>query len=556
MHRRVKRLVAHEAATLLLVASAGVLVPAGIGLLRPELPRPVIHDEFAYVLGAETFAGGRLANSPLDCAEHFQSPHVLQRPTYSSKFPPGQSLALALGIKTFGHPIFGVWLTCGLAAAATTWMLRRWTRPLWAAVGGGLVIATLGSSTYWSQSYWGGMVALIGGALTLGAVGPRRSASTRSRLVVMGVGLSVLLMSRPFEGFLLAAPVAAFALARVATRERRALLITLVYVGAGVLPGLLFVLAHNRAVTGNALVLPYMEYSRQADTVPLFGLASWHDGLEVRPAEAGLHPRMVRFAEAIQAFYFSTTFRRNLFHVAQTVGAWLGLVSPAILLVPLLFLPPRVRGEGWLLAAVLGATLCGRLVTWLNGPNLAHYLAPATPILFLAIVQGLRVMSTIRGRGPLRLLNPAALVLGMAAVLWVFRFGSEAYLVVRGQWGLAAPSEDYARARAGVLAHLHSLGGRHLVLVAYGDDASVHEEWVYNSPDLDRAPVIFAHQLGDPGDVALRRRFSDRSAWLATVGRGGSHQLVRLPAEPTDRARVDLVSCAERGPAQRRLANR
>src|SRR5689334_9223973 len=62
-----------------------------------SVPLPSEPDEFSYLLAGDTFARGRLTNpSPLP-ADALEYADVLVRPTYASKHPPAQGLALTFG---------------------------------------------------------------------------------------------------------------------------------------------------------------------------------------------------------------------------------------------------------------------------------------------------------------------------------------------------------------------------------------------------------------------------------------------------------------------------
>ncbi len=243
----------------------GVLVLVVRAMLLPvwPIPTPSVYDEFSYILQADTFAHGRLANPAHPLWQFFESIYILQQPTYASRFPPAQGLAMAVGQVLFGQPWFGVWLSVGVLAAALCWALQGWLPPGWALLGA-FIGLDLCLFSYWMNSYWGGAVTAIGGALVTGAW-VRITRAKRWRYAwVFGIGAVILVLARPFEGLLLLVP--ALITLGMANRTARVWL-PIVITGVAGACGFAY---DNYRVTGHPLRLPYREYYEQYERVPPF----------------------------------------------------------------------------------------------------------------------------------------------------------------------------------------------------------------------------------------------------------------------------------------------
>ena len=52
------------------------------------------------------------------------------------------------------------------------------------------------------------------------------------------------------------------------------------------------------------------------------------------------------------------------------------------------------------------------------------------------------------------------------------------------------------------------------MVVRYGPNHDVHEEWVYNHADIDGSIVIWARDMGDARNRELLDYYRDRRVWL------------------------------------------
>ena len=120
-------------------------------------------------------------------------------------YPPAQGMFLAAGEVLFHEPWVGVLLSVGLMFAAICWMMQQWMPPAWAFYGTLIAIARIGLFGPWIDSYLGGPVSALGGALVIGSIPRLRETGSRKRftLFLFGLGVVILMNSRPFEGAVL-----------------------------------------------------------------------------------------------------------------------------------------------------------------------------------------------------------------------------------------------------------------------------------------------------------------------------------------------------------------
>ncbi len=493
-----RRLAERPVWCVLLLASLPVALRLALLPSHP-VPVPELYDEFAHLLAGDTLRHFRLANQVHPMHAFFETFFVLQEPSYSSIYPIGQGLVLALGRMVFTHPWAGVVLTVSLFCSLSYWMLRGWTTPSWALAGGVLAVCEFGPLSQWMNSYWGGGVAAIAGCLVFGSL-PRIRDYGRSRdAALLGAGIGLHVLARPFESmFLVCGVLLYWLMQRTPVKRRLVLVIVLPVLGA-----LGVTLLHNQQVTGDWLKLPAVMSRYQ------YGVPTTFTFQANPAAHRPLTPQQ-ELSYRSQVSYHgegTDTLARYLFRLVYRARFYRFFFSPVLYLALAAFLLRMREPRAVWIAATLGIFAIGTTFYPFFFP---HYIAGVTCLFLLAAVMGL-----VRW-GPR--LSP--ILLFFAVAHFAFWYGLH---LLEGQEFASAMlrfetwnsiHQPGAARRAVIGDRLAGSPGKQLVFVRYWPQHIFQDEWVYNQADIDTARVVWARDSGSPENKKLCRYYPDRTVWL------------------------------------------
>jgi len=482
-------------------------------LAQSPAPTPGGSDDFAHLLAADTLRHFRLANPPHPLHQFFETIFVLQEPTYSSIFPIGQGITLALGRMLFGDPWAGVVLSVAVLCALCYWMLRAWTTPGWALLGGFLAVIQFGPLRYWMNTYWGGAVPAAAGCLVFGSL-PRLRANCRTRdAVLLGLGIGIQWLTRPFECVLLGGAVILYFVPAWRGAKHWGKLARVTAAAAlAVLPAAGLSLLHNKQVTGSWTTLPY-------------GLSQYQYGV---PAAFTVQPNPVPHREL--------TPNQRLDYEEQaathgdgtdTVGRYMERLAARIRFYRFFFLPPlylalpfflpalREWRFVWAALALTVFSLCANFYPYFY----PHYIAAATCLFVLASAVGLERLSRVTVRGSAAGAEAAQFLVILCAAQFLFWYGfhlfantnASAAMLPYDTWDFVNHGDPAGR--IAVRDSLERAAGKQLVFVRYWPQHRF-EEWVQNAADIDRARVVWALDRGAAENEKLRSYYPDRTVWL------------------------------------------
>lgn len=432
------------------------------------IPAPSIHDEFGYLLTADTFASGRITNPTHPFKEHFESHHIFWEPTYQARYPPAQGFFLALGQVFTSLPIVGVWLSFALGCCALFWMMRSIVDEKWALLVTLLVLTNPTLIEYWGNTYWGGAVAMLGGSLFFGALFRLLKDISLQNSIIYGLGLFILANSRPAEGL---------------------------FVVVGTIPILLYIFFrdsnYKRVTTYRNFIVPiasisllliawilFYNYRLTGDMLRWYYLQSTYD--------PGFHSPTVTYSFRIIRFW--------IFFIGPILSiSILGLVVGLF---------HRIQSDWPILFAVILSLLLVHLSAAITA-GWPHYIAPITCIIFSSVAYGLSRFDDFKIKGE-SLGKISSAIVALVLVLQIIGLVDKL---------LSEEPYTWNKYRQDVISDLKKKEGKDLVFVHYSPNHNPHQDWVYNKADIDHAEVIWARDLGREKNSRLVEYYKDRNVW-------------------------------------------
>jgi hypothetical protein len=498
--------------------SAALIAGAAIGLraaLSPfiGIPQPTVPDEFSLLLQAGTYLGGHLANH-VTLLPDFESVFVIISPSYASMYPVLRSFPILagywLGIGAWG----GVFLSMVVLTLAVYWMVREWINARYAIIAALIVIIRFGLFSLWINSYWGGAFTALGGVLLVGGYKAVTSRPSLWNGIAVGLGVAILMTTRPYEGMFYSIPFGAALLVhffRSTAIERKSLIpagmaaIVLAAAGFGL------TVADNQAVTGDWKVMPYSVYFKTTAQAPPLLVQS-------RGSETESTVRYARTRYQVQSQSGPYDSRETWRGILSTEtfrfrNFWNFYVGFA-LLIPFAVGVYALRREPALLFSAASLGLGLSLETW----TLAHYAAPIFGFVILAIMFGFKSLrewkpSNLAIGLSLSRVLPLALVLGSVVPLSSIFTGSPAFIMWVNDHDSAACC--WLRPRSlheSIARELDRYGGRNLIIVENSSNGPQYEILVSNGPDIDKEKTIWINDDPEFNRLAIER-YPGRRIW-------------------------------------------
>jgi hypothetical protein len=468
---------------------------------------PAISDEAAYLFQAKLFASGQWAMPTPPLPEFFEQANLILSPTFASKYPPGHSLLLALGVLV-GLPGLLPVLLIG-ASGGLLFALARRIADRWVALGAWLLWATAPINVTFQPSYFSEIAT---GALWLAAwwaLLEWRAHRQRRWLLALAVCVAWACITRPLTAVALALPISVVVIRDVIARRTWRDLAIASCTGLAVLA---IVPLWSARTTGSWRTTPFTLHTR--DYLPFVHLGFGSNGAPAaRPQPRDMEAANAEF-QTIHREHTLSALPQTLTKRVLAIGTHVWRGSRAVLVPFAIVAIVVVCAEGAfaLLSALL---LVGIYLLYAHPPEWTLYYLEILPLLaFLSALGVVRVAEEVASR--LTALRRTAFTAratprAVAAVALTI-------LLLPGSVARVRTARSYkARqltAQATFRARLNGIAAeKAVVFVRYAPRHNVHFSLIDNDPDLASSRVWTVHHRG-ADDARLMMLARDRAAFL------------------------------------------
>jgi hypothetical protein len=455
----------------------------------------------------------------------FETIHTNIRPTYQTMYMPGTSLLLATG-KAVGLPWLSVVLVTGLFCAAVYWMASGWLPRGYAFAAAVAAIVITHDLQWWFDNYFAIGLTALAGALVLGSLPRILTRQTMAATWPLGAGLVILILTRPYEGFMLTFPAVMVLLWSLKSMPPRRLVRLAAAPTAMLVCAFAWLFYYNWRGTGHPLLFPYM---LNYEAYHITGAFLWSRPKAIPTYDLAMLQRFYTQAELPQ---YDLVIHHPWAYLARKIAVYYSVFLfgfGGLLALGLLRLL-RER-SGLLLAPALafgGFVLQVVLMAWAPFPQ---YAGPAAATLFLLVAFGMQAVRSLDGPrlarlrlSGLRLTRGLVLAEFLVAVNVFALHYEHRHVPLQPQY----VSIDRNRVEREVLAH----PGRHLCLVRYTPGHDGWQEWVFNGADPASERLVWARSLDPETDRKVIAAFPGRTVWLVKPDRAGDMLKPYPPNEP------------------------
>ncbi len=467
--------------------------------------QPAISDEHGYVFLTKTFLLGRVTNPELQNVEFFETKNLNYTPTHHSKYPPGIAAPYTL-FEFFGAKALRANVALFAVASLLLFLLLRSRMSFYYSMLGALFFSTnFRIIAEWVNGYRSGLMPMIGSILVLFIL-VNRKYKLGFNAFLFGMGASILMWTRPYEGLLLCLSTL------VILALRKQFSAALKFAGPLVALSLSVHLYYNYATTGDALKHPHLHHAEN--------YYSSSDFIFSEDKEIKTYSN-----ERLKGYYVDDYERVQWSEQRNWEGfkKWLSfkyhkysqfLLSKKIdfLALPLLILG-LIFGPSPLSLIFVVTSLFFALLSTTSGIN--FYLAVLSPLFFLSSAE---LFSKFNHKNKI-----ANIFMGsLFAILIIYNSVSQTFFA--GDYTFSR----YDNRSSFLKSDFESkLPVNSLVFIQYSSQHSLYDEWVINPPELETSPVIYALDKGEHNKVLLER-FPERHAFTLKLDNSAPFKLEKI----------------------------